>query len=283
MIDTISELGGDSKLAGGCGQLRRDGISVLAAVPPGPLFDKLQALNIEVHPIAPLRATRQGWRAFKTVLSLLQVAEPIGRLLTQLKPDIIHANSLTAFLALQKYATKYPVILHLRDLRLSATLLRQSAARAVRIIAASSAVDEFLADILPPRNFGVVRVYNNGIMPAKFSRAGRAAARQRFKLPPDAPVVGMIAHLVSWKRHLAFVEIAALIQQAVPGTHFVMAGRDLLHDNVKLAQDFKKAIAEYKLEDSLHLIETSMTVAYSLPAFDVLLHPALASLLARCL
>lgn len=54
-------------------------------------------------------------------------------------------------------------------------------------------------------------------------------------IPPDVPVVGTIARLVSQKAPLDFVEVCRLVAQARPDAHFVLIGDGKLSDEVDAA------------------------------------------------
>ena len=49
-------------------------------------------------------------------------------------------------------------------------------------------------------------------------------------LAPDAVAVGMVAHLVPWKRHDLFLEAGARLAARLPGLRLVIAGDDVFGD-----------------------------------------------------
>ena len=233
-LDLISELGGaQHSMLDVCATLRAHGVEVVAAVPHGPLFDRLTAAGLTVFPVSPVRATKRGWGLFTTTAKLLRAPSAVSQIVRAVKPDIIHANSLPALLAANKSHVSAPVVWHVRDLHLPILVAREAAKKAARIIAASDAIDEYLVGFLSPRILGNIRVIRNGIDPARFESADRVAARQRLGLPQDAPVIGMVAHLTPWKRHDAFIQAAAAIRASRADAHFVAAGRDLFKENAR--------------------------------------------------
>jgi glycosyltransferase involved in cell wall biosynthesis len=213
----------------------------------------------------------------------MRAPSTVCQIIRAVKPDIIHANSLPAFLASRKTFSHIPLVWHVRDLRLPVVIARDAAKKASRIIAASEAIDEYLVEILSPSILGRIRVVRNGIDPASAASVSRAAARQRFGLPAEAPVVGMVAHLIPWKRHDAFVMAAAEIRRQRPDVHFALVGRNLFNEHARWAGQLEKMVDQAGLADVFHWITASDDAAQILPAFDVLLHPALGEPFGRVL
>ncbi len=274
-LDLVSELGGaQHSMIEVCSALPSVGVEVVAAVPYGPLFDRLTAAGLKVFPVSPIRATKRGWGLFTTTAKLLRSPSTVSQIIRTVKPDIIHANSLPAFLAASHAGSSIPVIWHVRDLHLPTLVAREAAKKATRIIAASEAIDEYLVDILSPRVLGRIRIVRNGIDTSRFGPADKAAARERFGLPQNVPVIGMISHLVPWKRHDAFIEAAAAIQQQRPDAHFVMVGRDLFKENKRWVSQLEAQIQQAGLSACFHWIKDLDASAEILPAFDLFLHPA---------
>jgi glycosyltransferase involved in cell wall biosynthesis len=250
-------------------------VEVVAAVPHGPLFDRLTAAGLKVFPVSAVRATKRGLGLFTTTAKLLRAPGTVLQIIRNVKPDIIHANSLPAFIAASRTGTGVPLVWHVRDLQLPALVAHEAAKKADRIIAASEAIDEHLVDILSPRILGHIRVIRNGIDPSCFAVADKATARQRFNLPQKAPVIGMIAHLIPWKRHDAFIQAAAVILQQRPDAHFVVVGRDLFRENTRWVAQLEAQVKQAGLDTCFHWIKDSDAPQEILPAFDLLLHPAL--------
>ena len=275
-LDLVSELGGAQRsMLEVCATLPSHGVEVAAAVPYGPLFDLLKAANVTVYPVSALRAKKHGWGFFVTSAKLLRAPSTIGQIVRAIKPDIVHANSLPSFLAASRSVGHVPLFWHVRDLRLPSLVAHEAAKKAERIIAASEAIDEHLVDILSPRILGRIRVICNGIIPERFSGGDRAEARKKFGLPPDVPVVGMIAHIVPWKCHDAFISAAAFIRQQRPDAQFVAVGRDLFGEHSRYMAKLVEQVKQAGLGGCFKWIKDLDAPETILPAFDVLLHPAL--------
>ncbi len=275
-VDLISELGGAQRsLLEVCSALNVPPVEVAAAVPHGPLFDRLTERGITVFPVSAVRARRSGWGLFTTAARLLRSPASVSQIIRAFKPDLIHANSLPALLALGHTPERQPVFWHVRDLKFPTLVGRDAARKAARIIAASEAIDETLAEVLSPRLLGRVRVVRNGIDAARFVPADPAAARAAFGLPPAGPVLGMVAHLIPWKRHDAFIRMAGIILKQRPDATFAIVGRDLFKEHARWVGQLKSLAESCGLGDRLRWFGEVDAAEAILPAFDLLVHPAL--------
>jgi glycosyltransferase involved in cell wall biosynthesis len=274
-VDLVSELGGAQRsLYEVCTELVAQDVKVVAAVPYGPLFDLLKAAGLTVFPVSAIRAHKHGWGLFTTTAKLLRAPNTVSQIIRTVKPDIVHVNSLTALLAVSKNSISAPVFWHVRDLHLPALVAREASKNAERIIAASEAIDEYLVDILSPRMLGHIRVIRNGIDISRFSSGNKSDARNKFGLPQNAPVFGMIAHIIPWKGHDAFIRAAADIHKQRPDAFFVAVGRDLFKEHGRHLAKLKSQIQQEGLENCFKWIHDLDAAEVILPAFDALLHPA---------
>ncbi len=275
-VDLIPEMGGAQySLLEVCSGLAARGVEVSAAVPQGPLFGRLAASGVPVFPVSPLRASKQGWNFFSTAAKVMRAPSTVCQIIHAVKPDIIHANSLPAFLASRKTFSHIPLVWHVRDLRLPVFLAREAAKKATRIIAASEAIDEYLVEILSPRVLGRIRVVRNGIEPGRSATMSRDVARRQLGVPADCPVVGMVAHLIPWKRHDAFVMAAAEIAREKPDAHFVAVGRNLFNEHTRWITQLEKMVDSAGLSERFHWVRDCDDAAQILSAFDLMIHPAL--------
>ena len=275
-VDLVSELGGaQHSMFEVCTTLPALGVKVVAAVPYGPLFDLLKGAGLTVYPVSAVRAKKRGWGLFTSTAKLMRAPGTIGQIIRDAKPDIVHANGLAAFFATSLAAGSVPVFWHVRDIQIPPLVAHEASKKAGRIIAASEAIDERLVDILSPRILGRIRVIRNGIDPKPFSGISKADARTKFGLPPGAPVIGMIAHIVPWKRHDAFIQAAVIIRQHRPDAQFFAVGRDLFGEHARHTAKLIEQIAQAGLTGCFKWIKDLDAPESILPAFDVLLHPAL--------
>ncbi|MBO4287372.1 MAG: glycosyltransferase family 4 protein [Kiritimatiellae bacterium] len=250
-------------------------IELAVAVPRGPLASRLSEAGIPVHAITPVRATRRPSGFLSTIFKLLFASNDFSRVVRAVKPDIIHANSLPSFLAVGHSAAKMPVFWHVRDLRQPVPLMREASHRAKHIIAPSESVAEYLAESLSSKVYSAIRTIPNGIDTETFLPKDAAGARAKFGLDGDAPVIGMVAHFIKWKNHTAFLDMAARLKETYPEARFVLVGRDLFREAGSYIHSLKAHAEKLGLSGSVRFIEDCDDVQEILPAFSVLVHPAL--------
>ncbi|MFA7172690.1 MAG: glycosyltransferase family 4 protein [Kiritimatiellia bacterium] len=274
-IDVVAEPGGaQHSMFEVCRKLSEEGITVEIAIPYGVLYDRFHAAGFTIYPISPIRASKKGIALFKTVAKLLKAPHTINQIIRVSKPDIVHTNSLSAFLTTTHVSAATPIIWHVRDLQPPSALIRPALHRAVRMITASEAIDEHFTDMLSPRHRGKLRLIRNGIDSSAFESADKVALRANCNLPTDRPVIGMVAHLIPWKKHDVFIEAAALIKDKIPEAHFAIFGKDLFNENQRYIKQLQDLIAEKGLESSFTWISDIHQPERIIPALDLLIHPA---------
>jgi glycosyltransferase involved in cell wall biosynthesis len=111
------------------------------------------------------------------------------------------------------------------------------------------------------------------------ARLDRAAARRRFGLPPEAPVVGKVARLFPLKGHAEFLAAAAAIHAARPDVHFLLVGDGVLR------ADLEAEVRRRGLDPVVHFagLVPSTEIPAALLAMDVVVHTSLREGIARVL
>ena len=270
-VETVSEMGGaQQSLYEICATLPSLGVEVAAAVPPGPLYDALRSAGVNVYAITQIRARRRGLGLAATLFKLACSPWRIRQILRDVKPDIIHANSVASALAVGRVPKKTLFLSHIRDVRHPAIAVRIVAKRCKSIIAISTAVETYLRNITPARLYWDIRLVRNGIDIARFSPGDKATARKRFAFLEDVPVIGMVAHLIPWKGHDLFLAAAAKIRATFPSAQVVVVGRDLFGEHTAWVKRLRDQISQ----QAVHWIQDLNETEKILPAFDVLVHPA---------
>lgn len=273
-IDVVSEMGGAQySLLDACRALTSyPDMEIAVALPPGPLSSLLSDAGITCFPIEPIRARRSGTGLFSTLAKLFRAPSSIRKIIRDFHPDILHANGLPSLLTLRK-ERKIPIFWHVRDLRQPYPLFREGAFLATRIIAASQAIEEHLAESVSSKTFSRIKLLRNGIDTERYIPRDERGARDRFGLPQGVPLVGMVAHFIPWKRHDLFLEIAALVHSRIPEAHFVLAGQDLFHENALYLHSLKRQTETLGIAEHVHFIEDCQATETLFPAFTLLLHP----------
>lgn len=178
---------------------------------------------------------RQGWptRELRTahwrcsvcgvarfVWDRLTAGRRIARAVREWNPVIVHANGVRAALLLPRSVRRRAaVVVHDRDVRVPAAAVRFLASRVAEVIATSDVVAAKWDTLAPD---GALRVIPNGFDLAPLASTipvnepALAAARLR---------VVLVADLVPWKRHAAFLEAVALAAPRLEGLVGVVVGR----------------------------------------------------------
>jgi glycosyltransferase involved in cell wall biosynthesis len=278
LVDGVAELGGAQRSLLELAQaLHARGVDLLAAVPHGPLAVALGAAGVPVRPLPVLRLHAcLSWRTVPELVCMWRAQRVLARLVVAERPDLVHANGTLAAVAVAVGggAGRVPVVWHVRDLVLRRWLVRWICRRVAGVLAISEAVATAVTELVPSPQRSKIRLLRNGVDTAHFRPGDRAKARQEFQLPPDLPLVGMLAHLVPWKRHAFFLEVAAAVRRARPEVQFVLAGRDLCGNHPHLRATLEAQVAAAGLTGALHWLALRDDIAALLPALDVLVHPA---------
>ena len=275
-IDTVSRMGGAQwSLLELAVRFSGQGMEPCAAVPEGPLAEKLRAAGIRVYTLPLFRPRRTAALTVRVrgIVALFVCAWRLLGIVRAAKVDLLYANSLAAATLVSLLPFRKPLVWHVRDLNLAPRMAHRAARRAQRIIAASQAIDEHLCELLPRDTLGRIKLVMNGIDTARFAPADRTAARQALGLPVDAPVIGMLAHMVPWKRHDQFLRVAAQVKARHPSARFVLAGQDLFGEHAAWIARLRAQAQKANLESSLLWIDCAEDTAPVIAALDVLVHP----------
>jgi glycosyltransferase involved in cell wall biosynthesis len=131
-------------------------------------------------------------------------------------------------------------------------------------IAVADSHGEFLRDFekFPSRRVHVIR---NGVDCDRFvpDPQARADVRRELGLPPDAPLVGIVAALREEKNHELFVRAAHQVRQQHPEAHFVIIGEGPMRSSIESAIDDVAGL------DRIHLLGTRHDTPKLLAAMDV--------------
>jgi glycosyltransferase involved in cell wall biosynthesis len=117
---------------------------------------------------------------------------------------------------------------------------------------------------------GNVSLVRSGIDLARFreARRDRDAISRELGIPPDVPLVGMVACLKPQKAPLDFVEVARRIAKHLPAAHFLLVGDGELRPQVEAAR------REAGLEARLHLAGWRRDVERLVKGLDLMVHTA---------
>lgn len=276
LVDVSFFLGGDQKnFIDLCSSLMaNESIEIAAAVNAGPLMDALNALGIQTYPLN-MRFEPTHKRGFLSQLSsFFHTPTPISQIIADFNPDIVHANTFESARMIPSLPARRLLFWQVSNVRLSRTDTLSIATRCNRIVAGSTALDEFLGEVLPAAYCGRVRIIHNGIDTQVYKPGDKAACRKTFALPLEVPVIGFIADLIPWKRHGFFLEVAKRILEQNPATHFVVVGRSYSTQYERYEKVFREAFSSFVTPEQLHWLQNVNSSEAVLPAFDLLVHTA---------
>jgi len=275
LIDTCAILGGDQKrFIDLCVALYASKeVQLAVAVTRGAVYDHLLETGIKLYPLnEEPRVKQRGF--FEWFAHLFASQDYIGHALHEFKPDIVHANTYEALKMVPSLSRHKFLFWSVNSLRLSLTETVAVATRCTRIIAGSSALDEYLGNSLPPRSCGRVRIIRDALDTSVYKPGNKVNARAAFDLPQGVPLVGMVADLIPWKRHACFLETAKIMHQQAPDIQFVIVGRPYSKDYVTYENKFKEMLATFVPVENVRWLKNVTETELVLPAFDLLIHTA---------
>jgi len=207
----------------------------------------------------------------------------LTRLWRQMDPHVVHTHSSKAGVLgrLSAHLAGVPVVVHSvhgfgfhggqapLERGLFQTLERLMAPLTTHFIVVSTA-NRDQGEALGLFRRDNVTLLRSGIDLARFreARRDRSALAREFGVPPDAPLVGMVACLKPQKAPLDFVDAARRIAAPIPAAHFLIVGDGELRPEVEAA---RRAAG---LEGRLHLPGWRRDVPSLMKGFDLLLHTA---------
>ena len=256
--------GGERHLADLANGLAGRGHDVYVALRPNsPLIQELNGISSDKVTTLPLRNSLDA-----------RSAQDLARLVRRNKIQIIHAHMardypLAAYAARRNPDSRLIITRHV--LFSLNRLHRITLSRAARIIAVSQAVASQLeADASAPAE--KITVVLNGIDTSRFVKA-RAEFNQRqfldrWKLPEDSLLVGMVGELTPLKGQAEFLHAALEILKQFPKTHFIIAGIDHSRGSKHRAR-LEQLIAELNLTGQVRLVGWLEDLAQLYCALDV--------------
>lgn len=173
-------------------------------------------------------------------LHALKAIYHLRKLMQEFKPDIVHTHMAKAgFLGrVAAWLAGVPVIVHtyhyhvfggdfdpLRT-RLFIWMDRLAARVSDMLIVLTQNLRHELSAVYGVASKAQMTVLPLGLDLSSFAETPRkqGSFRERFGLPKDAPLIGIVGRLVQVKNHDLFLEAAALVRQARPDARFVIVG-----------------------------------------------------------
>jgi glycosyltransferase involved in cell wall biosynthesis len=244
----------------------------------GPLAEAFAARDIEV---LPLDAGVNGGTRSQAMLRA-----QITRVIEDVKPDLVHANSLSMGRLAGPVAAALgvPSLAHLRDIiglsgQAVADLNQNS-----RLLAVSAATraHHIGQGIDADKTF----VAYNGVDPTRFHpRPATGRLHRELAVASDAMLIGTIGQLVLRKGHDVLAEAASLLAREFPQAHYVIVGeRYSTKDEAREHEDqLRQKFAEGALAGRAHFLGVRPDIPEIMSELTLLAHPARQEPLGRVL
>jgi glycosyltransferase involved in cell wall biosynthesis len=190
-----------------------------------PLRPEIEAAGAAVHvvPMARLSTSHRAPEWTRYAAGWPVAVARIVALVRRLDIDVVHTNSLHSWYGWAAAAlTGRPHVWHAREitvqssaaLRVERVLTRHFA---TRVLAVSQAV----ADQLPGAD---VVVLHETADPTEFAPVRAGTFRAEVGIPDDAPLIGMVGRIDTWKGVEVLLDALPLVQDRLPDAHLVVAG-----------------------------------------------------------
>jgi len=259
--------------------LPRHQVQPYAVVPPGPLAERLEELDIPVTPIPArrLRRTLNPWSLLSQLRWLGRVRRQVQAVCRLVDADLVHANSLAVAIALARRGTPLPpLVWHCRDFCNSSSVLRWLVPKCAAVIAISKVVREHLEESCPGANNRCHLIHNGIDGDDLVLHRTPAEVREEMGVAPDQPVVISVGQLIPWKRHDVLLQAAEIVRREQPFVRFWLVGDDLFGDNQQYVARLR-ASAPSTLTFTGHRQDAADLIR----AADLLVHTATAEPLGR--
>lgn len=252
----------------------------LAAPDDGHLLESAEAIGvrtIRTRWIKRLHRPKSARELVVAVKVLLRGAVDALQTLNIASPHIVHCNSLQSALyyALPTALKHTPMVWHCRDVLMPRLIARFIGMRSSAVIAISNAVVKMLSACGVPE--GKVRVIYNAVNVAQFERPCKAAVsefRKRCNVPDEGLLIGMVAHIVPWKRHDIFIRMASMLSKRYSNVRFVIVGGDIFGEHERWLKQLMQLANELSLGSKLAFVGAQKDMTTVMNAIDILVHPS---------
>lgn len=261
-------------------------IEPVVALPyDGPLAAELRAHGVLVRKVPMSRRmletsrstlARAPFVAFAQLAAFLAAGWRTYRLIREVRPDIVHTNTLKTHLIaiLPCTLARVPLIWHLRDILPPGWLRRALIACArfasVIIVPSRAVADAFRGN---RRIYRKLRLIPNGIHVEEFAGARKdRSLREMMGVAAADPVIGIVGRLAPWKGQDVFLRAAAMLAQRHPRAHFAVIGAVLFPENdVPFEHALHRMCAEMGLADRVSFLGWQ-PAPEAMAACDVVVH-----------
>jgi len=272
-------LGGERSLLSTLNVLVERDYEVHCLAPPdGPLAEELRLHDV---PHLPFTSFQDGQR-----LNQADLRERLSRRLAELRPDLLHANSLSMARLSGPVAAamQLPSIGHLRDIVGLSRRAIDDINQHRRLLAVSDATRLF--HVAQGLEAAKTHVLHNGVDLEQFRpRPPAGYLHEELQLDRDVLLIGAIGQLIQRKGWLTLAQAAELVAAQDARVHFVIVGERYSEkaEAVEYERQLREMFATGSLAPRGHFLDQRADVARLMPEFTMLVHPARQEPLGRIL
>lgn len=277
-VDHALGMGGaERNLLSLAGQLDSKCWAAYLACPADSFLEKAAPGNLPIIHMKLLRLRSSP----RFLIDWLRGALALGGIARRIQADLLFTGTVRSafYCALAARFMTVPFVWNAQDFWLSETRPRVGALdrlgkkflcrSAALIIANSKATCQHL-----PGSDKLRMVYN-GILIDGYDPSIAAAQdfRQRFRIPPQSPLVGMAARMRPWKGQQRFLRMASQVLAQIPNTRFLILGGDSLQPNPAYRRKIEQLARTLGIYEKTTFTGHLDDVRPALAAMDVFVHP----------
>jgi len=238
LVSDVAELGGaERSLLDIAETMKLVGVEPRIVVPrSGGLSRELERSGLQTYfcpHLSRLRRRRSLPVWFEQAKRSVAAATAVGRLVSKVGADVVHANTVSAALQVLSVpgAVQVPVVTHVRDLKVGAErywLTRHSSGFVFASNACAAGLRSRIGRELP---FAVIPSGVRSVPSEANLQSGTAT-----------PIIAAIAHFAPWKRHDVLIEAVRLVHRQGIRVSLEIAGGDPFGNHPHIAQQLQRQV-----------------------------------------
>lgn len=252
-------------------------VDVALVAPHGDIHRYASSLGVETYILKPFepRMTRNPLRLVVALLHILLLGRDLRMLVDQVRPDVVHANSIRAGLICSlSLGRKTRVVWHIHDMlphNVVGKVVRLVAAwRSSYIVAISNAVRNNFSN--SKRLWAKTSIVYNGV---DMENNEANDIRHECGTSEDTFVVAVVGQIAPWKRQLDAVRAFSLVSQRIENCEMWVVGEPKFRaENYNYAHEVKKLVQSLNLGDRVRFLGFREDIKNVMKSIDVLLVPS---------
>lgn len=256
------------------------GFEVVVALPSaGPLVTELQSRQIRCVPFSLYGAASQR-------LPLSEARAKLAELIADVRPDLLHANSLAMgrLSGPVAQALNLPAVAHLRDIIGISTQAMSDLNCHRLLLAVSHATRDF--HVAAGLDASKTKVLYNGVDLERFQpREPTGYVHRELNLPSKVRLIGWIGQLGLRKDPLTFLQAAQCVANEFSDVHFLLVGErnSGKQESLELETTLHDLVSKEPLTGRVHFLGVRSDVSILLNELSLLVHTSRQEPLGRVL